>query len=206
MRRLFNILKSKPKLKKVIHWLLIPSNEARPRLWVKWFLNPFYHTREKGSIIRSSSRLDVLPFNDFHLGRKSIIEDFTTINNGVGNVLIGSNTFIGIGDVIIGPVEIGNNIIIAQYVVISGLNHDFQSLDLPISKQPINKKLIKIDDDCWIGANVVITSGVHIGKHSVIAAGSIVTRDVPPFSVVAGNPARLIKQYNLKTKVWEKVD
>jgi len=51
----------------------------------------------------------------------------------------------------------------------------------------------------------VITSGIKIGKHCVIAAGSIVTRDVPAFSIVAGNPARIIKRYNFETDVWEKV-
>jgi acetyltransferase-like isoleucine patch superfamily enzyme len=205
MDQFLNLIRRNTKFKSLVHWLLIRTNQARPRLWVKWFLNPFYHKRGKGSIIRATSRLDVLPYNQFNLGSKSIIEDFATINNGVGNVNIGDNTLIGIGDVIIGPAEIGNNIIIAQYVVISGLNHDFQSLELPISQQPVTKKTIKIDDECWIGANVVITSGVQIGKHSVVAAGSIVTRDVPPYSVVAGNPARVIKQYNIHEAVWEKI-
>jgi acetyltransferase-like isoleucine patch superfamily enzyme len=205
MNRLFNVLKRNPRLKELVHWLLIRKNQARPRLWVRFFLNPFFHNKGKSSIIRNSSRLDVLPFNKFNIGSKSTIEDFTTINNGVGDVLIGDNTLIGIGNVLIGPLTIGNNIIIAQYVVMSGLNHDYESVDLPISAQPISKRQITIDDDCWIGANVVITSGVKIGKHCVIAAGSIVTRDVPPFSIAAGNPARIIKQYNPETKTWEKV-
>ena len=206
MSQLLHILKDNPKLKKLVHWLLIPNNEARPRLWVKWILNPFYHERGTGSSIRSSSRLDVLPFNKFNLGKYSIIEDFTTINNGVGHVFIGDHTLIGIGDVIIGPVEIGKNVIIAQHVVISGLNHEFESILMPISKQPIRKKTIRIDDDCWIGANVVITAGVQIGKHCVIAAGAIVTRDIPAFSVAAGNPAKVIKRYNSTTLLWEKVE
>jgi len=206
MNRLFDVLKRKPRLKKLVHWLLIRTNQARPRLWVRLFLNPFFHRRGKGSIIRNTSRLDVLPFNKFDLGHNSTIEDFTTINNGVGDVFIGNNTLVGIGNVLIGPLTIGNNIIIAQYVVMSGLNHDYESIDLPISAQTINKRQITIDDDCWIGANVVITSGVKVGKHCVIAAGSIVTRDVPPFSIAAGNPARIIKQYNPEKKMWEKVD
>jgi acetyltransferase-like isoleucine patch superfamily enzyme len=205
MDQIFNLIRQNSKSKNLVHWLLIRTNQARPRLWVKWFLNPFYHKRGRRSLIRSTARLDVLPFNQFNLGKKSIIEDFCTINNGVGNVTIGENTLVGIGDVIIGPVEIGNNIIIAQYVVMSGLNHDFESLALPISQQPVSRKPIKIEDECWIGANVVITAGVHIGKHSVVAAGSIVTRDVPAYSVVAGNPARIIKQYDPGTQQWEKI-
>lgn len=204
MSRIVNTIKGNPRLKKFIHWLLIPKNQARPRLWVKWFVNPFYHNRGKGSVISGKARLDVIPFNHFELGKDSIIEDHVTINNGVGDVIIGDNTFIGIGNVIIGPAKIGNNIIIAQYVVLSGLNHEFESIKLPISKQPISKKEIIIEDDGWIGANVVITSGVKIGKHSVIAAGSIVTKDVPPYSVVAGNPARVIKTYDPNTNTWLK--
>ena len=205
MDQILDLIKRNPKIKSLVHWLLIRTNEARPRLWVKWFLNPFFHSRESGSIIRRSARMDVLPFNKFIIGRKSIIEDFSTINNGVGDVEIGEQSLIGIGNVIIGPVYIGNHVIIAQHVVISGLNHNYESIELPISKQPVNKKQIVIDDDCWIGANAVITSGIKIGKHCVIAAGSIVTRDVPDFSIVAGNPARIIKRYNFETDVWEKV-
>jgi len=185
--------------------MLIPTNEARPRLWVKWFLNPFIHTRGKGSVIRTSARMDLLPFNNFALGSNSFIEDFSTINNGVGDVAIGNNTLVGIGNVVIGPVNIGNNIIIAQYVVISGLNHNYESIDIPISDQAINKKRISIDDDCWIGANVVITAGVNIGKHSVVAAGSVVTKNIPPFSVAAGNPAKVIKQYDKTAGEWVRV-
>jgi acetyltransferase-like isoleucine patch superfamily enzyme len=205
MDQIQDLIKRNPKIKGLVHWLLIRTNEARPRLWVRWFLNPFFHTRGQGSIIRRSSRMDVLPYSKFTLGRNAIIEDFCTINNGVGDVEIGNDTLIGIGNVIIGPVLIGNNIIIAQHVVISGLNHEYESIELPISKQPVNKKQIVIDDDCWIGANVVITSGVRIGKHSVIAAGSIVTKDVPSFSIAAGNPARIIKRYDFDSKAWEKV-
>ncbi|RYE37044.1 MAG: acyltransferase, partial [Sphingobacteriaceae bacterium] len=60
-------------------------------------------------------------------------------------------------------------------------------------------------DDCWIGANVVITAGTTIGKHCVIAAGAVVTKNVPDFCIAAGNPARIIKKYNAEQKAWLKV-
>jgi len=66
-------------------------------------------------------------------------------------------------------------------------------------------KQISIADDVWIGANCVVTAGVTIGKHAVIGAGSVVTKDIPPFSVAVGNPARVIKKYNSETNSWEKV-
>ncbi len=204
MNPLLERVKKKEKLKKIIHWLIIPSNEARPRLWVSWFLNPFFHKKGKGSIIRSKTRMDVLPFQVFQIGKYSVIEDFSTINNGVGPVLIGNNSFIGMSNVIIGPVSIGNNVIIAQNVVISGLNHEYKDVKIPIVHQPVITSEIIIEDDCWIGANVVITAGVTIGKHSVIAAGSVVTKEIMPFSVAAGNPAKIIKKFNFQTQSWER--
>lgn len=197
-------LKSNPRLKRLALWLLMPRNQARPRLWVKWFLNPFKHKKKKGSLVRRRTRMDVLPFNNFVLGVDSTIEDFATINNGVGDVIIGDRTRIGLGCVVIGPVTVGNDVMFAQNIVVSGLNHGYQDLSLPPSLQPIDTKPIHIGDEVWIGANSVITAGVNIGKHSVVAAGSVVTKSVPPYSVVAGNPSKVLKQYNPQTLLWEK--
>lgn len=198
-------IKDNPKLKKLVHWMLIPTGEARPRLWVKWFVNPFIHKRGKGSKVRSRTRMDVLPFNQFQLGANSTIEDFCTINNGVGDVSIGENSLIGMGNVIIGPVSIGNNVIFAQNIVASGLNHEYRDVNQPIQAQKILVAPIVVEDDCWIAANSVITSGVTIGQHSVIAAGAVVTKDIPPYSVAVGNPARVIKRYDFELKDWIRV-
>jgi acetyltransferase-like isoleucine patch superfamily enzyme len=198
-------IKSNKSLKKFVHYLLIPRGQARPRLWVEYFVNPFYHKRGKNSVIRRRTRIDVLPFNSFSLGEGSTIEDFSTINNGVGAVIIGNNSRIGIGNVVIGPVTVGNNVILAQNIVMSGLNHGYEDIDLPIHKQPVSTAPIFIEDDSWIGANAVVTAGVTIGKHCVIAAGAIVTKDIPPYSIAVGNPARVIKQYNKDSGKWEKV-
>ncbi|WP_345268987.1 acyltransferase [Nibrella viscosa] len=184
--------------------MLIPAGQARPRRWVSWFVNPFVHKRHRTSAIRSSVRLDVLPFNAFTLGRHSTIESFSVVNNGVGPVLIGDNCTVGIGAVLIGPVSIGSDVIIAQHVVMSGLNHTYTDIQRSIREQPVTTRPIVIEEACWIGANVVITAGVTIGKHSVVAGGSVVTRDVPPYSVVGGNPARMLKQYNAATGEWVK--
>jgi acetyltransferase-like isoleucine patch superfamily enzyme len=197
-------LKDNPRLKSLALWLMIPRHQARPRTWVKLLLNPFKHKRGRQSVIRRRSRLDVLPFQDFELGAHATIEDFATINNGLGPVRIGDHSFIGLSNVIIGPVTIGRHVILAQHIVVSGLNHGYQDIHTPISQQPCQVKPIVIEDECWIGANCVVTAGVRIGRHAVVAAGSVVTKDVPPYSVVAGNPARLIKQYDPATGHWEK--
>lgn len=197
-------LDSRPALKHFVHRMLIPKGQARPRRWVSWFVNPFIHKKHRTSAIRSNVRMDVLPFNAFSLGAHSTIESFSVVNNGVGAVTIGDHCTVGIGCVVIGPVTIGSEVIIAQHVVMSGLNHVYEDTTLSILRQPVTTRPIVIEAECWIGANAVITAGVTIGKHSVVAGGSVVTKDVPPYSVVGGNPARILKQYDAVTGKWQK--
>jgi acetyltransferase-like isoleucine patch superfamily enzyme len=147
----------------------------------------------------------VLPFNRFQLGADSTIEDFCTVNNGVGDVLIGERTRIGLGSVLIGPVTVGNDVLLAQNIIVSGLNHGYEDVSKPISLQPVSTKPIVIEDEVWIGGNSVILSGVTVGKHSIVAAGSVVTKDVPPYTIVAGNPARPKKQYDASLNQWVKL-
>ncbi|CAM4242968.1 Acetyltransferase (isoleucine patch superfamily) [Pedobacter westerhofensis] len=198
-------IKANPFIKKAALWLLIPVNDFRPRLWIRLFVNPFKHKKGKGSIIRNQTRMDVFPFNKFELGDRSLIESFSTINNGVGDVFIGNKSLVGIGCTVIGPVVIGNNVIMAQNIVVSGLNHGYEIIDIPPCDQKTITSQITISDDVWIGANCVVTAGVTIGKHAVIGAGSIVTKNVPPYSVSVGNPARVVKLYNFENNKWERV-
>ncbi len=197
-------LDSRPSFKRFVHWMLIPTGQARPRLWVSWFVNPFIHKKHRSAAIRANVRMDVLPFNAFSLGAHSTIESFSVVNNGVGDVTIGEHCTVGIGSVVIGPVTIGSDVIIAQHVVMSGLNHVYEDVTLPIHRQPVTTRPIVIEEECWIGANAVITAGVTVGRHSVVAGGSVVTKDVPPYSVVGGNPARILKQYDASSGLWQK--
>jgi acetyltransferase-like isoleucine patch superfamily enzyme len=198
-------IKNSTKLKAIALYLLMPKNQHRPRLWVQWFWNSWKHKHGKGAVIRRRTRIDVLPFNDFKIGKDTLIEDFATINNQVGAIIIGDRTLIGISCVLIGPVKIGNNVLLAQHVVLSGINHQFENINIPINQQECTTAEIIIEDEVWIGANAVITAGITVGKHAVIAAGSVVTKNVPPFTVVAGNPARILKQYDQESKEWKKV-
>jgi acetyltransferase-like isoleucine patch superfamily enzyme len=206
MSSIVESIKRSPKLKKLVLYLLTPKNQARPRWWIAVFVNPFFRKMGKGATIQSSARIDILPFNPFQLGDNSTIEDFCTVNNGMGGIYIGNNVRIGIGSVLIGPVRVGHHVRLAQNVVITALNHNYSDVSKPISEQGVNTKEVVIGDETWIGANSVILPGVNIGKHCVIAAGSVVTKPIPDYCVVAGNPARIIKKHNKSSDEWEKAE
>ncbi len=105
------------------------------------------------------------------------------------NSSIGPYAYIGCS----GYIEIGDNVMMSPRVSIYSENHIFENTKVPMIEQGVKRSFVKIEDDCWIAANAVILAGVTIGRGTVVAAGSIVTKDVPPFSVVAGNPAKVIK-------------
>lgn len=122
-------------------------------------------------------------------------------------IIIGDGTWIGIRNsfAAIHGITIGKNVLFAGYVHVTDHSHGYEDITKPISKQPlISKGPVVIEDNCWLGFNSEILSGVHIGRNSVVAAHAVVTKDVPPYSIVAGNPARIVKQYNFETHEWEK--
>jgi acetyltransferase-like isoleucine patch superfamily enzyme len=108
------------------------------------------------------------------------------------NVYFNRDTFITARD----AVEIGNNVLIGPNVVINTGNHTFSDPKMPIVKQGHTSERIVIGDDVWVGANAIILKGVSIGEGSVIAAGAVVTKSVEPYTVVAGVPAKKIKDRN----------
>ena len=109
-------------------------------------------------------------------------------------MMIGDHTRIGLHNTIIGPVLIGNHVNLAQGITVTALNHIFENSEKRIDEQGVSTSAVVIEDDIWIGANAVVLPGVTIGHHSVVAAGAVVTKDVPPHSLVAGIPAKVIKQ------------
>lgn len=121
---------------------------------------------------------------------------------GSGHTLsIGNNSGIGPNSKIIQTdIIIGNDVMIGPELRVLGGGHKFDSITIPMREQGLapRSKLI-IGNDIWIGEKVIITSKVKtIGNHSIIAAGSVVTKDVPEYAIVGGNPARIIKYRNLK--------
>jgi acetyltransferase-like isoleucine patch superfamily enzyme len=110
-------------------------------------------------------------------------------------IKIGRDSLVGEYSVIRGQggVTIGDRVYTSPFTQIIAVNHIFDDPNRPFVEQGITAKGIVIEDDVWLGASAVITDGVHIGKGSVVAAGAVVTRDVPPHCVVAGVPAKVIK-------------
>lgn len=109
-------------------------------------------------------------------------------------------------------VEIGNNVLIASKVFITDITHGEYSNgineskpDIIVNKRELSAKPVKVEDNVWIGELVSILPGVIIGKNSIIGANSVVTKNIPPNSIAVGNPAKVVKQYNFKTKRWEKI-
>lgn len=185
-------LKNNPKFKKFIDWVIMNQVETRPR-WFMRLLAPLYQHRGKHSVIHRSARMDTPPYRLFSLGNYSVIESFACINNAVGDVIIGDHTRIGLHNTIIGPVDIGNHVNLAQGITVTALNHNFNDTNKRIDEQGVSTNPVTIEDDVWVGANAVILPGVTIGEHCVVAAGAVVTKDVPPHSLVAGVPAKVIK-------------
>lgn len=142
--------------------------------------------------------------NNVYIGRNS----WLSILDGA-KFKIGDNTHINIDFVVAvsSSVEIGKNVLIADRVFISDTEHGYLNLEVPILQQPMLPGLsVKIEDDCWIGINACILKNVTIGKHSVVGAGSVVTRSIPPYSVACGNPAKIIKKYDFQKKEWIRFD
>ncbi len=158
-----------------------------------------------GKKIRFGDRTLVEPFVNLNteLGSQGItigngceVKKFSTLDASTGYIDIGNkssiNSFCSLNGY--GGIKIGNSVRIASHVVILSSSHNFDNIDTSILSQGISGSKTQIGDDVWIGSHVIILGGVTIGSHSIIAAGSVLTKDVPEYSIVGGVPAKLIRQ------------
>ncbi len=121
-------------------------------------------------------------------GKRLNIERGATFGSKVS---IGDNSGIGVNCELHGEVNIGNNVLMAPECIFYTVNHEFSSLDVPIGIQgDSNMEPIVVGDDVWFGGRAMVMPGVSIGDHSIVAAGSVVTRDVPPYSIVGGGAGK----------------
>lgn len=107
---------------------------------------------------------------------------------------IGDDSSLGIDCMIPYDLKVGKDVMMGPYVTIVGENHNFARRDIPMRLQGYQKfPPVRIEDDVWIGACAIILPGITIGRGAIIAAGAVVTKDVPPYAICGGNPARVIK-------------
>lgn len=124
-------------------------------------------------------------------GKNVNIEKGAQFNSAIS---LGDNSGIGVNAVLGPEITIGKDVMMGQECMIFTTNHGMALNGVPMWRQQSSEPdPVVIEDDVWIGARVTILGGVHIGKGAVIGAGSVVTRDVAAYSIVGGNPARLIK-------------
>lgn len=128
-------------------------------------------------------------------GNKTIVNRHVYFGNG-SNVKLGNYSSIGAYNVIPNNTTIGNYVMLAPSIHIIANNHNFDRTDIPMCFQGSveGKTPTIIQDDCWIGVRAILTPGHTIGKGSIIAAGSVVTKDVEPYSIMGGMPAKLIRK------------
>lgn len=149
----------------------------------------------RGCVIDGLSKSGVVLGDGVTLGQYCIVEATGVISNlGEGCVIgdrsaLGCFSFVGAA----GGVRVGSDVIMGNRVSFHSENHRFETTDVPIREQGVTRVGIVVEDDCWVGANVAFLDGSHVGTGSVIAAGSVVRGVIPPFTVAAGVPAKVIR-------------
>jgi acetyltransferase-like isoleucine patch superfamily enzyme len=190
-----------------------PALAAQARLWAqkwRWYERnslPWNRARIHWELMRRGAFarwplhgnvLEAMREGRLQLGAEVLLEPGVWITApGAARVRIGEGSFLNQGVMVAAEqlVEIGRHCMLANGCFVSDANHRFDDPAKPITWQGFESKgPTRIGDDCWLGANVVVTSGVSIGERCVIGANSVVTRDVEPFTIAAGLPARAIKR------------
>lgn len=159
-----------------------------------WFILTNSVNIREGVIIRNPKNL--------HVCKNVIIDSYTFIHcggydwsNGKGYINIGDNVYIGPHCVLFGAggISIGNDVLISPGVVITSHQHSYNISKVPMRKQETRFAKVIIHDNVWIGANATILPGVTLHTGSIVAAGTVVNKDVPPYIMVGGIPAKKIK-------------
>jgi glycosyltransferase involved in cell wall biosynthesis/acetyltransferase-like isoleucine patch superfamily enzyme len=200
-------IKSNPRLKKIVLSLIFrrKPNGSRVKWYVwLWLIFPRYFR----SGVNWGSRLDLTPFNKFKLGKYSRVEQGVVINNGMGDVIIHDEVHTGIGCIIIGPVTLHKHVGLSQYVRILGMHHGSDVLS-PHHHQPAWRAPVILEEDAFIGTGTVIMGKKNgeplvLGRYCRVGANSVVTTDIPPYSVAVGNPAKVVRVWDFEKNCWAK--
>lgn len=131
-------------------------------------------------------------------GRGINVEKGAYFGDG-SQIEIGDHSGIGVDCELFGPVTIGRDVMMGPEVIVLTRNHRWDRLDIPMREQGSQpEQAVIIGDDVWIGTRAIILPGVTIGRGAIVGAGAIVTKDVPEYAIVGGNPARIIRYRGTK--------
>ncbi len=151
---------------------------------------------EDGCEIVGLSRRGIIFGERCTVGRNAIIRPSNVLFDEVGEGFemgnqsnLGAWAFVGCS----GFIKIGSNVMMGPRVTLLAESHNFATTEIPMKNQGVSRSFITIEDDCWIGASSTILPGVTVGIGSIIAAGAVVAKDVPPYSIVGGVPAKIIR-------------
>jgi len=154
--------------------------------------------------------VQILGLNNVAIGEGTAIGDDTWLNVcnrddrvrlTIGRcVLVGRQSMISVG----GELEIGSYCLFAPRVFVSDADHVVENITKPYIEQGYSKGRVVVEENCWLGINTVITGSITVARGCVVAANAVVTRDTPPFSVLAGTPATILKMFNPATSAWER--
>jgi acetyltransferase-like isoleucine patch superfamily enzyme len=170
------------------------------KLGVKSFVNkpiiitPFCVEIRDHVFIQANARIEgVINYENVKFNPQIVFDDYCTIQQNLHLTCAKS-------------IYIGKNTAIAANVTITDINHPYEDIDVPIEKQLITVKPVYISENCKIYNNVVVLPGTYMGKHCTIGANSVVSGNIPDFSVLVGAPAKIVKRYCFKKKEWLKTD
>ena len=140
---------------------------------------------------------------EIRLGHDTFIAHACTLTAQGGKIVLGEHVHISRNTYIngIGDVEIAADTLLGPSVVLVSGNHPYDRLDIPIRLQGVQRAKISIEEDVWLSAQVIVLPGVTIGKGSVVGAGAVVTKDLPPYSIAAGVPAKVMGNRKEKSQV-----
>jgi acetyltransferase-like isoleucine patch superfamily enzyme len=198
MKALIVFLSERVRVERILGWVYFPLYKYLFRkLGRHSTVSPFIHgvgldCVSLGERSRISRNTRVLALKQYHG------QPFTP------EIAIGDNVSIGFGCTLscVKRIQIGNDVTVGDNVYIADSHHDYKNIQFGVLDQPLIPGRVSIGDGAWIGYGAFLAGNVSVGEHAVVGANSVVTRPVPPYTIVAGVPARIIKRFDPETLQW----
>jgi len=199
---------------KIILKKILPQQYQRSLFFVLSKLKLFFHKKDIGKNTYIDSTVNVFGWSHISIGDNTLVGEQSWLNinereEGFKHIVIGNYCYIGRRNLL----SSSRQLILSDYVMTNneckflGSNHVFDNPETPyIATGTTSDGIQKIGVNVWVGAGVIVLGNVSIGHGSIIGAGSVVTKDIPPFSIAVGNPCKVIKRYDYKKNKWVRLD